>query len=65
MEIYEGDIVFDADESGIVEWDESKYMFIVNHESGWCNPMCEYYSDDLRVHGNRWDNPEMLGGADE
>ena len=28
-----------------------------------CNPMCEYYSDDLGVYGNRWDNPELLGGA--
>ena len=62
-EIYEGDIVFDADESGIVEWDESKHMFIINHESGWCNPMCEYYSDDLGVYGNSWDNPELLGGV--
>lgn len=65
VEIYEGDIVFDADECGVVEWDDSKHMFIINHESGWCNPMCEYYSDDLGVTGNRYDNPELLGGADD
>lgn len=63
-EIYEGDIVFDADECGVVEWDDNKYMFIIHHESGYA-PMCDYYSGNLIVFNNRYDNPELLGGVND
>ena len=65
-EIYEGDIVRTSDnddELAVVEWDEEDLRFTVTHGNVVNGLGEEYYSREVEVIGNMYDNPEMLGGA--
>lgn len=65
-EIYEGDIVRTSDnddELAVVEWDDADLRFTVTHGNV-VNGLGEgYYSHEVEVIGNMYDNPELLGGA--
>lgn len=67
-EIYEGDIVRTSDnddELAVVEWDDVDLRFTVTHGNV-VNGLGEgYYSREVEVIGNMYDNPELLGGADD
>ena len=67
-EIYEGDIVRTSDnddELAVVEWDEEDLRFTVTHGNV-VNGLGEgYYSREVEVIGNMYDNLELLGGADD
>ena len=65
-EIYEGDIVRTSDnddELAVVEWDEEDLRFTVTHGNVVNGLGEEYYSREVEVIGNMYDNPELLGGA--
>ena len=59
VEIYEGDIIEDDGEIGVVEWDEEsiKFSAVVDNVT---YDLCDYgrYTE---VYGNIYDNPELLG----
>ena len=67
-ELYEGDIVRTSDnddELAVVEWDDEDLRFTVTHGNV-VNGLGEgYYSREVEVIGNMYDNPELLGGADD
>ena len=64
-EIYEGDIVRTSDnddELAVVEWDDEDLRFTVTHGNV-VNGLGEgYYSREVEVVGNIYDDPELLGG---
>ena len=65
-EIYEGDIVRTSDnddELAVVKWDEEDLRFTVTHGNVVNGLGEEYYSREVEVIGNMYDNPELLGGA--
>ena len=65
-EIYEGDIVRTSDnddELAVVEWDDEDLRFTVTHGNVVNGLGEEYYSREVEVIGNMYDNPELLGGA--
>ena len=65
-EIYESDIVRTSDnddELAVVEWDEEDLRFTVTHGNVVNGLGEEYYSREVEVIGNMYDNPELLGGA--
>ena len=63
-----GDIVRDSieiDELAVVEWDDEDLRFTVTHGNV-VNGLGEGdYSREVEVIGNMYDNPELLGGADD
>lgn len=62
-EIYENDIVYVSgeDENAIIEWDEETARFII-HFDGWIADFDNYYGKELEVRGDKYNNPELLGG---
>ena len=67
-DIYDGDIVRtsdDDDELAVVEWDEEDLRFTVTHGNVVNGLGEEYYPREVEVVGNIYDNPELLGGADD
>mgnify|MGYP002773936570 CR=1 FL=1 len=62
-EIYENDIVYVAgeDENATIEWDEETARFII-HFDGWIADFDNYYGKELEVRGDKYNNPELLGG---
>ena len=67
-EIYEGDIVRTSDnddELAVVEWDDEDLRFTVTHGNVVNGLGEEYYPREVEVVGNIYDNPELLGGADD
>ena len=67
-DIYEGDIVRASDnddELAVVEWDDEDLRFTVTHGHVVNGLGEEYYPREVEVVGNIYDNPELLGGADD
>ena len=67
-DIYEGDIVRTSDnddELAVVEWDDEDLRFTVTHGNVVNGLGEEYYPREVEVVGNIYDNPELLGGADD
>ena len=65
-DIYEGDIVRTSDnddELAVVEWDEEDLRFTVTHGNVVNGLGEEYYSREVEVIGNMYDNPELLGAV--
>lgn len=62
-EIYENDIVYVSgeDENAIIEWDEETARFTI-HFDGWIADFDNYYGKELEVRGDKYNNPELLGG---
>ena len=62
-EIYEGDMVFVAEEADIATicWDEENAMFIIVFDN-WFTDFDHLNGDDLEVIGNIYDNKELLEG---
>lgn len=63
MKLFEGDIVTIDREDGyfIVEWDEDTARFVMNGD-GITVDFDNYWSWQTEVVGNKWDNPDYLGG---
>lgn len=61
--IYENDIVYvtGEDENATIEWDEETARFII-HFDGWIADFDNYYGKELEVRGDKYNNPELLGG---
>lgn len=62
-EIYENDIVYvtGEDENATIEWDEETARFTI-HFDGWIADFDNYYGKELEVRGDKYNNPELLGG---
>ena len=70
VEIYEGDIVKDADSGsyGAVVWSNDKhwgYLFDTRPDHGWNHPTKGFQRDHLEVIGNIHENASLLEGNDE
>ena len=68
VEIYEGDIIKDADSGsyGAVVWSNDKhwgYLFDTRPDHGWNHPTKGFQRDHLEVIGNIHENPELLTTA--
>ena len=68
VEIYEGDIVKDADSGsyGAVVWSNDKhwgYLFDTRPDYGWSHPVKGFQRNYLEVIGNIHENPELLTKA--
>lgn len=61
VEIYEGDIVYVAEEADIATicWDEETAMFIIVFDN-WFTDFDHLNGEDLEVIGNIYDNKELL-----
>ncbi len=67
-EIYDGDIVRTSDnddELAVVEWDDEDLRFTVTHGNVVNGLGEEYYPREVEVVGNIYENPELIGGADD
>ena len=60
-EIYEGDVVLIDDEYFAVSYSEEECAFVVVSDS-LNNNLGEYYSREIEVMSNIYENPEMMGG---
>lgn len=65
--IYEGDIIINPDDSeryAIIEWDNNECRHIINVQTeNWCCDFSNYWSKELEVVGNIYENPELLEGS--
>lgn len=63
MKYMNGDIVYvrTEDENAEVKWDEQLAQYIIQFD-GWVADFDNFYSDDLELMGNIYNNSELLGG---
>lgn len=66
VKIYEGDIVLIYDNfKAVVEYSEEYAEYIITNTTRRVADECEAladYMDEVEVIGNKYDNPELLGG---
>ena len=58
--IWDGDIVTDGDDRGVVSWDDNTCRFVIDFD-GYRSDFTSSWQDELIVIGNIYDNPEMKG----
>lgn len=63
--IFENDVVYipREDEYFKIEWEEDRAMFVMNGD-GVTVTFDNYWSHEVEVIGNIFDNPELLGGGE-
>ena len=69
--VFEGDILQTEDRIVVVEWHrrsaswDSKFVkFLEPRESRWAGILCSQWGEYAAVIGNIYDNPDLIGGAD-
>ena len=58
--IWDGDIITDGDDRGVVSWDDNACRFVIDFD-GYRSDFNGSWQDELTIIGNIHDNPEMVG----